>query len=178
MIDIIFEAHGTTYDNASDLSSGWKDVDLSPLGIEQAFGLGQRYKDTKIESVFTSDLIRATRTADIAFGERSDLVIVADTRLRECNYGDLNGVSKDIVEPLKKEHISTPFPHGESYEDCMKRMKSFLDELRTSHDGKTVLIIGHRATQFGLDYWINHTSLDELTTAHFVWQPGWKYQLG
>jgi broad specificity phosphatase PhoE len=59
----------------------------------------------------------------------------------------------------------------------MKRMKSFLDELKTSHDGKTIMIIGHRATQFGLDYWINHTSLYELTTAHFVWQPGWKYQL-
>jgi broad specificity phosphatase PhoE len=125
MIDIIFEAHGTTYDNASDLSSGWKDVDLSPLGIEQAFGLGQRYKNVQIETVFTSDLIRATRTADIAFGERTDLVIVADARLRECNYGDLNGASKDIVEPLKKEHISAPFPNGESYEDCMKRMKSF-----------------------------------------------------
>lgn len=44
MIKIIFEAHGTTFDNEAHLSSGHNDVELSPLGIQQSKEMGIRYK--------------------------------------------------------------------------------------------------------------------------------------
>ncbi len=89
MVTIIFEAHGTTTDNEAKLASGWNDVGLSPLGEAQARELGERRKGEEIATVFCSDLMRSYRTAQLAFGRK--LPIVEDRRLRECDYGDLNG---------------------------------------------------------------------------------------
>lgn len=175
MVTIIFESHATSFDNENHLSSGHNDVELSPLGIQQAKELGGRHKNEHFDTVFCSDLQRSYKTAEIAFGNK--FPIIKDKRLRECDYGDLTRHPSDEVEPMKANHITKPFPNGESYEDCLKRMKKFLDELRQmSHDrGTNVLIIGHRATQYGLEYWINGVDLKTLVTTPFKWQPGWNY---
>jgi len=115
MVTIVFESHGTTYDNEADLSSGWYDVALSELGQKQAQELGDRYKNDHFDVIFCSDLQRSFTTAQIAFSDRH-LNIIKDQRLRECNYGDLNQHPKAIVEPVKADHIILPFPNGESYE--------------------------------------------------------------
>jgi hypothetical protein len=56
-------------------------------------------------------------------------------------------------------------------------MKPFFAWLDESFSGKTVLIIGHRATHYGVEYYATHKSLQECTAAKWHWQPGWKYQL-
>lgn len=175
MVTIIFEAHGTTFDNENHLSSGHFDVALSLLGEKQAKELGERYKDQSFGAIFCSDLQRSYKTAEIAFGTR--FPIIKDKRLRECDYGDLTRHPSDEVELLKVGHINRPFPNGESYEQTNKRMKEFLAELKKNYDNKKVMIIGHRATQYGLEYWISGKSLEELVTTPFKWQPGWVYQL-
>lgn len=175
MVTIIFESHGTTFDNEDHLSSGHNDVELSNLGKEQAKELGERYKDDHFDAIFCSDLQRSYKTAEIAFGDK--FPIIKDARLRECDYGDLTRHSSDEVEPAKLEHISTPFPNGESYEQTNQRMKRFLEDLVKNYAGKKVMIIGHRATQYGLEHWINNKSIKELLTTPFKWQPGWSYNL-
>lgn len=175
MVNIIFEAHSTTLDNEAYLSSGHNDVGFSPLGERQARELGQRYESDHFDAIFCSDLQRSYKTAEIAFGNK--FPIIKDKRLRECDYGDLTGRPSDEVEPLKVEHISMPFPKGESYKDCLKRMKEFLDYLKRNYDGKKVMIIGHRATQYGLEHFINEKSLEKLVTTSFKWQPGWTYKI-
>ena len=117
MISIIFEAHATTLDNEAHLASGHGDPGLSPLGEKQARELGERYDNQDFDVIFCSDLQRSYKTAEIAFGKK--FPIIKDKRLRECDYGDLTSHLSDEVEPLKVEHISVPFPTGESYEDCM-----------------------------------------------------------
>lgn len=175
MITIIFEAHGTTFDNEAYLSSGHFDVELSSLGVSQAKELGERYKDKSFDVIFCSDLQRSYRTAEIAFGNK--FPIIKDKRLRECDYGDLTRHSSSEVDSLKVKHITKPFPNGESYEQTAKRMKDFLDDLRHNyHDrGTNVLIIGHRATQYGLEHWINGVDLKTLVATPFKWQTGWVY---
>lgn len=175
MIIIIFEAHGTTFDNEQQLASGHNDVELSPLGIKQAQELGKRYEHEYFDVIFCSDLQRSYKTAEIAFGKR--FPIIQDKRLRECNYGDLTRHPSDEVDPLKIKHIKEPFPNGESYEQSLKRMKEFLDDLKKKYDGKKIMIIGHRATQYGLEYWINGVDLKTLVNIPFKWQPGWIYFL-
>lgn len=175
MIEIIFEAHGTTFDNEAERASGHNDVELSPLGIKQSGEMGERYKDDHFDAIFCSDLQRAYKSAEIGFGDK--FLIVKDARLRECDYGDLTQGPAEVVGKEKPQRIHTPFPNGESYDQTTARMKSFLEDLQKNYDGKRVMIIGHRATQFGLDHLINGVSLEELTTAHFKWQPGWKYEL-
>lgn len=175
MVTILFESHSTTEDNEAKLAAGWYDVALSELGEEQARQLSRRYIGRHFDAVFCSDLQRSYKTAQLAFGEAYP--IIQDVRLRECNYGELNRAPKAAVEALKPRAIREPFPGGESYEDTSRRMKAFLQDLLRDYDGKTIMIIGHRATQYGLDEWTKGMELKDAVLAPWTWQPGWKYEL-
>lgn len=177
MVTIVFEAHSTTTDNEEKLSSGWNDVSLSDLGREQSIKLGQRYRLNDFDAVFTSDMERAYQTAKLAFGSIDPKLLHMDWRLRECDYGDLTQHPKAEVDAVKPQRISVPFANGESYEQTAARMRSFLEDVRRLYDGKKIMVTGHRATQYGLERWINGVTLPDVVTAPWQWQPGWTYQL-
>jgi 2,3-bisphosphoglycerate-dependent phosphoglycerate mutase len=176
MVTIFFESHGTTFDNENKVASGWQDVRLSPKGNEEAKNLGERYAGQHLDAVFSSDLRRANQTATIAFSFDPKLIF-ADWRLRECDYGDYTGAPKQRVEAMKAAHLQEPFPNGESYQQCIDRMGSFLADLKARWDGKTVMIIGHRATQYGLEHFLNNKTLEQCVSEPWSWKPGWTYQL-
>lgn len=173
MTTIIFEAHGTTFDNEAHLSSGHNDVELSPLGIQQSKEMGERYTDDHFDAIFCSDLKRSYNSAEIGFGNKWP--IIKDARLRECNYGDYTQHPSEEVDVQKRLRITESFPNGESYQQTTTRMRSFLEDLLKDYKDKRIMIIGHRATQYGLDNLINGVSLEELTSSKFKWQPGWTY---
>jgi len=172
---IYFAAHSTSKDNEAGISSGWKDVELSKLGIQQSKELGERFKDIKIDLICCSDFKRAIDTVKIAFGDKIPVII--DKRLRELNYGDFNGKPSEVVGRMKKERIEEPFPSGESYKQAMVRVHEFYRELKEKHSEKTVLVVGHRATQYGLDTLIGGKTLEECLSVSFQWQPYWEYNL-
>jgi len=176
MVAIIFESHSTTFDNENEVSSGHSDAKLSPLGLKQSQELGERYQGKKLDAIFCSDLSRSFETGEIAFKKRN-IPIIRDKRLRECDYGDFTQHSSDEVKPLKEKYIIESFPNGESYEQASQRMKSFLKDLLRDYDSKTVMIIGHRATQYGLEHWLNKVPLKKIVVAPWRWQPGWVYSL-
>lgn len=177
MIRVIFESHATTFDNEADLSSGHNDIDLSPLGIQQAHALEERYQKSPPHAVYCSDMQRAYKTAVIAFSGHF-IPIYTDKRLRECDYGDLTQQPAKLVKAQRADRLRTPFPNGESYEQTSQRMKSFLDDLAVRHqDGDTIMIIGHRATQYGLEHWLKGVPLLQAVTDPWSWQPGWSYDL-
>lgn len=175
MVTIIFEPHGTTFDNEKQLPSGHFDVELSPLGIEQSEEMGRRYEADHFDAIFCSDLQRAYRSAEIGFGNKWS--IIRDARLRECDYGEYTRKPELWRDDEKTNRISVPFPNGESYDQITVRMKSFLDELKEKYNSKRVMIIGHRATQYALEHLINGVLLDRFIPAPWKWQPGWKYEL-
>lgn len=175
MVTIIFETHSTTVDNEAKLAAGWYDIALSELGQEQAKQLGERRAGEHFDAIFCSDLQRSYNTARLAFGDR--FPIIQDKRLRECNYGALNRTPKTGIEAMREQALSVPFPSGESYQDTSNRMKAFLLDLLRDHSGKTVMIVGHRATQYGLDQWIKGMSLHDAVLGPWHWQPGWRYEL-
>jgi len=175
-ITIVFETHATSLDNERGLASGWFDVDLSRLGMQQARELGARYTESPFAAIFCPDLRRSYRTATIAFGQR-DMPIIRDWRLRECDYGEGTRKPLDEVEPAKRTHISSPFPGGESYQQAAARTGDFLRELAPQFCGTRILIIGCRATHYGLEHWLNQVPLTQAVTAPFTWQPGWTYTL-
>lgn len=175
---ITYFVHGTTTDNEQHLSSGWKDVDLSELGVKQSLELRDKTADKKFDAVFCSDLLRAERSAHLTW--EGIYPIIPDPRLRECNYGDLNGASSDIVEPMQeKECIAKPFPNGESYEDVKSRIASFLDFLRQNYDGKHIAIVAHKAPQIAIEVLLNGKTWEQALATDWrktkSWQPGWEY---
>lgn len=176
MIKIYYFVHGTTTDNASKLCSGWKEAMLNDLGREQALNLGNvvREKNIKFDIVFTSDLKRAIESSNIAFPEYEKII---DNRLRECNYGSLDGESKNLV--IYEEHINEKFPNGESLIDVEKRMREFVEFLKDNYDGKTIGIVAHRAPQLALEVITKNISWEEANRNDWrktgKWQPGWEY---
>jgi broad specificity phosphatase PhoE len=175
-VKIIFESHSTTFDNENKIASGWLDADLSPLGLTQCTEIGKRCRDQGIDAVFCADQQRAYKSAAIAFANTGTPIFI-DSRLRECDYGDLNGGDKSLVDGQRLERLTTPYPNGESYMQTRDRMFSFLEDLKRDFDGKTIVIIGARATQFGIQNYIEKTPYEELVAAPFKWQPGWEYIL-
>jgi broad specificity phosphatase PhoE len=176
MVRIIFESHSTSEDNEAERSSGRFDAELSTLGKQQAKELGQRYQDQKLDAVFCSDLRRSFETAKLAFG-KSDTPIIKDRRLSEIDYGDLTRNPSKVVEKAKIEHIKISFPDGESYVQTTEKVKEFLFEVKNDRDEQTVMIIGHRATQYALENLINGIDLKKAVTSPWSWQPGWTYEL-
>jgi len=178
-IRITYFVHGTTTDNQSKISSGWKDVELSELGIKQSKELPNQIGDKKFDFVFCSDLKRAIDSAELSFGDK--LPIKQDKRLRECNYGDYNGQPSKIVEPLQEKAITKKFPNGESYEDVKIHINEFLKFLKENYKDKHIAIVAHKAPQLVLDVLLKNMnweqSFDNDWRKRKAWQPGWEYEL-
>lgn len=173
---VIFEAHGTSVDNETSVASGHADPPLSAVGEEQAEQLGRRYSTTQLDKVYCSDLQRSYRTAEIAFAGRS-IPIVRDRRLRECDYGVLTRAPGSVVGAVRGDHVDVPFERGQSYRECAVLVAAVLQEIETTQRGGTVLVIGHRATQYGLECSLRGRQLLDAVTAAWEWQPGWTYLL-
>jgi len=178
MVEITYFVHGTTIDNENNKSSGWNDAKLSGLGIQQSKDLADLTKDMSFDAVFTSDLSRAIDSARFTWGDKYQ--VFADERLRECNYGDLNGEDSDIVEPMQEKSITTPMPNGESYEDVKARISNFLEFVKQEYYGKHIAIVAHKAPQLALDVLLKGMTWDEAFAndwrKHKAWKPGWEYE--
>jgi broad specificity phosphatase PhoE len=178
-VKITYFVHGTTTDNEKDLSSGWNDVELSELGKRQSEELANKTSQYNFDVVFTSDLSRAYHSAKITWGDKYK--IIQDSRLRECNYGDLNGKPSDDVEPLQEKSTSTPMPNGESYEQVKVRIADFLDDLKKNYDGEHIAIVAHKAPQLALDVLLRDMTWEQAFANDWrktkKWQPGWEYTL-
>lgn len=173
---VLFETHATTLDNKAGLASGWFDIGLSAAGEEQARALGARRRDDDLAAVFSSDLSRALRTAEIAFRDR-DLPIVRDARLRECNYGALTRRPTSEIDERRAACIDIPFPDGESYHQVVNRVSAWLSEATGALAGRTILVIGHRATFYALEHLVRKIPLREAVISPWRWQPGWIYRV-
>ena len=75
------------------------------------------------------------------------------------------------------KHITDPFPKGESYEQAVARVRYFLLDLQKIYQRRNVMIIGHRATQYGLEHWIRKIPLQEVISVPWRWQSGLLYSL-
>jgi len=115
-------------------------------------------------------------TAEIAFGA-TGLDIVQDRRLRECDFGELNGMPVSELEAIRSRHIDEPFPGGESYRQVVSRVGELLDELVHERPSQRIILIGHSATRWALDHLLDETPLESLVDAPFEWQEGWEYRL-
>ena len=178
-VEITYFVHGTTTDNEQEISSGWKDVDLSQKGIDQSVALKDQIKDKKFDVVFCSDLTRAVHSAKLSF--EGQFPIIPDARLRECNYGTFNGQPSEIVEPIQEQPVTERFPEGESYEDVKTRLTDFLADLKKNYDGKNVGIVAHKAPQLALDVILKGKTWEQAFAEDWrkthAWQPGWSYTL-
>ncbi|NXY94877.1 histidine phosphatase family protein [Streptomyces sp. BR123] len=175
-VDIVFETHSLTEDNERGIATGLLPGRLSAAGRRLAAELGGRRRDDGLAAVFVSDLHRAVETARIAF-TGSPLPVHRDPRLRECDYGTLNGRPVADLAGRRSRHIDTPFPGGQSYRQVIDSTADFLRDLAAARNGQRVLLISHSANKWALDCLLRGASIEDLVDAPFGWREGWHYTL-
>jgi broad specificity phosphatase PhoE len=176
-VELVYETHSITEDNEAGIATGWLPGRLSERGRSLALELGRRRPARGFAAVWHSDLGRAVETAQLAYAG-TGVSLVADARLRECDYGVLNGRPVADLERVRLEHVDDPFPGGgQSYRDVVDATAGVLDDLRRSHDGQRVLLIAHSANRWALQHLLDGTPLEQLLDAPFAWQPGWEWTL-
>ena len=175
-VDIVYETHAVTTDNEAGLATGWLPGQLSPQGRALAEQLGRRRRADGVIAVFVSDLRRAVETAEIAF-RGTKLPIYPDARLRECNFGELNGMPVALMAGQRRRRVERPFPGGESYRQVVERTAGFLRDLSRQWDGSRVVVIAHSANRWALDHLLRGKPLDALVDRPFEWQEGWFYRV-
>jgi 2,3-bisphosphoglycerate-dependent phosphoglycerate mutase len=175
-VHVVYETHSTTEDNEQGIATGWLGGKLSPGGRRQARQLGERRQGDELDVVVASDLNRAVETAQIAFAG-SGVPVRLDWRLRECNYGSMNGLPRPRLDAERRRPLDEPFPEGESWREAIERVTCFLNELGEDGQGQRVLLIGHIATRWALDCLVHGTALEVLLRAPFRWREGWEYTL-
>ena len=132
---------------------------------------------SNFDVIFISDLVRAIESANIAF---PNVLKIQDKRLRECNYGDLDGEAKHLI--VYEEHIDDSFPNGESLIDVENRIRDFfINYLLENYKGKTIGIIAHRAPQLAFEVITKNISWEEANKNDWKktgdWKPGWEYDI-
>jgi len=177
MITLFYSPHMTSVDNEAGRASGHADVPLSVAGVEQARTLGRAYANEAISVVYCSDLQRAVTTAQLAFGERG-VPIRPDARLRECDFGAVTQCPPAQLDEAR--HIDEPYSQGESWRMAAQRVGACLRDLFPTYDGATVVVIGHKATKYGIEYWCGDASLEAIMGRAWEWRevPIWRYELG
>jgi broad specificity phosphatase PhoE len=176
-VEIVYETHALTEDNERGVATGWLPGRLSARGRDLAAAMGRRRLHDGIAAVFASDLRRSVETAEIAFGG-TDIPILYDWRLRECDFGARNGTPAAGLRADQWRFLDVPYPGGESHRQAVNRVAGLLGDLPSRWDGRRVMLIGHAVTQRALEHVINGVPLEDLV-AGFSWEPeGWEYRLG
>jgi 2,3-bisphosphoglycerate-dependent phosphoglycerate mutase len=176
-IEIVFETHALSEDNERGIATGWRPGRLCERGRANAADMGRRRRDDGIAAVFTSDLRRAAETAEIAFGD-TDIPILYDWRLRECDLGTRNGSPASEVSEDRLDYCDRPYPGGESHDQAIARVARSLADLPTRWAGRRVMLIGHLAMCRALERLTTGRAARELVAANFQWQAhGWEYRL-
>ena len=154
---LVLVRHGQSDWNLKNLFTGWKDPDLTPLGIEEAKAAGRRLKARGLgfDVAFTSALVRAQHTLALALGElgQIDLHTMRDQALNERDYGDLSGLDKDDarkkwgeeqVHVWRRSYDIAP-PGGESLKDTVARVLPYYAQeiLPCVLRGERVIVAAH-----------------------------------
>jgi 2,3-bisphosphoglycerate-dependent phosphoglycerate mutase len=154
---LVLTRHGQSEWNLKNLFTGWKDVDLTEVGIAEAKSAGRKLKAQGIafDVGFTSDLKRAQRTMTLMLEEMGQpgIPVIRNVALNERDYGDLSGLNKDDARErwgAEKVHIwrrsyDVPPPGGESLRDTAARVLPYYIQeiLPRVLRGQRVLVTAH-----------------------------------
>jgi len=150
MTEIILVRHGKTEWNVAETFRGRIDIELNETGIKQAELLAEYLSDVKIETIYSSPLKRALKTAEL-IANYHQLEVKIAPGLIDFDYGKWQGLPhqevKDKYKELYTEWISSPdqvtIPDGESLNDVRQRAIGVVDEVIAKYKG-TVVLVSHR----------------------------------
>jgi 2,3-bisphosphoglycerate-dependent phosphoglycerate mutase len=173
---LVLVRHGQSEWNLKNLFTGWRDVDLTESGINEARAAGRRLKTQglRFDVAFTSALVRAQRSLDLMLEEMAqrDIPVLREQALNERDYGDLSGLNKDDarkkwgeqqVHVWRRSYDVAP-PGGESLKDTAARVLPYYIQeiLPRVLRGDNVLVSAHGNSLRALIMVLEHLSPNEI----------------
>ena len=154
---LVLVRHGQSEWNLKNLFTGWKDPDLTELGVKEAREAGRKLKEQGLsfDLAFTSALTRAQHTLKLMLDEigQAGLPTTRNLALNERDYGDLSGLNKDDARKkwgedqvlIWRRSYDVPPPGGESLKDTAARTLPYYEAhiLPQVKKGETVLVAAH-----------------------------------
>jgi len=174
--NLVLVRHGQSEWNKKNLFTGWKDPNLTDLGIEEAKKAGNLLKERGLafDIMFTSDLFRAQETGRIILEQMNlgHIEVIKDQSLNERNYGDLAGLNKDEARVKWGEeqvHIwrrsyDIPPPGGESLKNTAERVLPYFNSeiLPKIKESQNILVAAHGNSLRALVMELEKISSDEI----------------
>ncbi len=150
MSRLLLVRHGDTESNSRERYWGHSDIKLSAAGLGQAEKLRDRLAAEKIDTIYSSELQRASLTAK-TIASRHQLDVITCAELREISFGKVEGLTFAEVSRLYPEltkswvswSLQMRFPNGESVGELNRRVSKFLDRLEKHAPDETILIVAH-----------------------------------
>jgi len=173
MTSILLHMHSITEDNEAGRATDWLPGRLSEKGRALARELAEGRRRAGAVAVFTSDLQRAVETAALTFADTSTPVL-HDWRLRECDFGELNGAPTTLVHGSRLDFLDRPYPGGESWREAIERVRLFLADLRLRWESDRVMVISHSAALYASHHLLAGVPLEQLLTEGIPWQDDWR----
>lgn len=143
--------HGESENNVEQTFSGIADIGLTNRGIEQAKKLRTSQLLKKIDEVYTSDLLRAKKTSEIAFGGK--FLINETNLLREICFGEYEGKSysvNDSSDPVVRLWSDAPsilvFPQGDSILEYSMRTYQNILKIVSESEANQIVMVSHSIT--------------------------------
>jgi len=183
MNKLILVRHGQSIYNLENKFTGWKDVDLTDKGRNEALYAVELLRNIDISMAYTSNLIRAQDTLEIILdGLNLNIPIIKDERLNERDYGDLIGQNKkeaaikfgeDQVQIWRRSY-NVPPPGGESLEMTYNRCipyfkKNILNDLKRND----IIISAHGNSIRAIVKYILNLSSDLILETEIGWCEPW-----
>lgn len=135
--------HAQSEQNKAKIATGHIDTPLSPEGEQQAAALAGELRHINFDAAYSSDLVRARRTAEIIKLERT-LAVQTTERIRERHYGPYQGRPMAEYIAATQKLVVDMEPDGvETTESVVSRFITFLREVAVAHPNQTILIVGH-----------------------------------
>ena len=147
--------HAQTEWNVQGIIQGQQDSPLTADGERQASALSSELQNVKIDAVFSSDLPRAVRTAEILAGGKN-LPVNALPTLRERKWGRYEGRPSFVYHDENFEQLrrAQHLPEAERWKfkvkddiesdaEVLSRILAALDEIVAAYGGKTSLVVTH-----------------------------------
>lgn len=162
--------HGQTNWNIEKKVQGQCDIPINQVGEAQAVETAQLLKQVKFDQIFSSDLVRAKKTAEIVKAERN-IKIQLSPNLRERDYSQFNGapsekgyeIEKSIAEwEQSGKTANRPYPNVESDQELCKRILDYLTEIANNYKGATILIVTHAGPLRRILTYLQYVSSDQM----------------
>ncbi|HEU4349231.1 MAG TPA: histidine phosphatase family protein [Actinoplanes sp.] len=141
MAEIVLIRHGQTEWSANGRHTSYTDIDLTPVGEEQAREAGRKLRGRRFAAVFASPRKRALRTADLA-----GLTVTEVTEdLAEWNYGEYEGITTREIRTMRPGWSlwTDGCPGGETPEQAGARLDRVLARARASLERGDVAFVAH-----------------------------------